>query len=404
MILLDPLCVDFDTTTDELGNNSDKTCVAITNGAIAKYWDKIRENRVRKAKSKDVNNGEEDKWNDPQYEFEQRKQIADLLQIPTLYPTAAMIWGYSFEIFHCTCGILRNVIMKIYVSTFFDYEWSVNEITNFAKWYGLESIKQQHGDWMKDNEERARNKQVKLSCNGHGYKKMIGSLPKVITKCGNIAFQKLYNLFQQYKRDGQEQTFVAAKLWIEEGILINPNNNNNNDNNNNNNNRNYHSDTSSSNLSNQYNNNLNNNLNNLENNNDNLNDNLNNLDNLHNNEININNSDDSDIDVVANGNNNNSNNHDNNTNSSENESQDSNNDPNLIIDDNVVNLYLPIAKFAIRFVFIEYLSEIMYYMWKSKFDKPIDGSTPPEILKLYDLSKKAGWIALQGDESLVSNI
>lgn len=362
MLLLESDDIEFDTKYENLVKNDNYNCFAITNGDIARFWDEKRELCVNKIKARDIINGNGDKWEDEDYDLAVREEIAKFLKIPTINVTCDMIWGYSCEIFHLTCAVFKNITKGNYLLTFVENEWLPNEIIEFSQTYGLAATTQQHVDWMNNNPTRERNVLFKYSSNGHGYKKIINSMPIAIVKCGQIVHKKIGQLFEQFTIDGKQNDFLQAEMWIKTGDLVNfgvldQNNNNNFEN----------SD---------------------------LSDLADNNDNYHLSDICEN--DDIESDVLNNNNNSNNNNNDN-----DNEN-DGVNDPNQVINEQVVNAYVLLAKFAIRYVFCKYIQEVLYYMWKSKFDKQQDNSTPAEIVKMQKLAKKAGWIALQGDETLVS--
>ena len=371
-----------DTKYDELVPNPHYNTFAIVNAAIARYWDEKRETVINALKLAAIQAGNGDKWLDKEYEQKIRENIARKLHIPTIWPSAPTVWGYNFEIFHCTCGITKNVVKGNYILTFYEYEWTTDEITDYASQYGLAATTQQHSDWMDANPTRERNFLFNFSSNGHGYKKIVQSMPRTILKCGKIAYQRLINLFNQYKNNDRESDFNTAQLFIESGELVHFNLSESQNNNSDNNNRvaaiynndgdidielNYATDSDV-----QHSDENNNNNNSNNNNND--------------NEFQYSSSSD------ENSNNNNNNN---------NRNDEWKNDPNQVIDTEIVERYAIIAKFAIRYVFVKYIQEVLYYMWKSKFNKPADNSTPPEITRMQNLAKKAGWIALQGDDSLV---
>ena len=57
------------------------------------------------------------------------------------------------------------------------------------------------------------------------------------------------------------------------------------------------------------------------------------------------------------------------------------------IDNDIVKLFLPTAIFSIDWVFYKYIRKVLYFMWKSKFDKPVDGSTSPEIIEMIQTAR-----------------
>ena len=88
---------------------------------------------------------------------------------------------------------------------------------------------------------------------------------------------------------------------------------------------------------------------------------------------------------------------DNNSNDNSNDNSNNNNE----IDSDIVKLFLPTAIFSIHWVYYKNIRKVLYFMWKTRFTKPSDGSTPPQIVEMIESANKAGWIGLNGDDTLV---
>ena len=400
---------EFDTKYENLGPNPNYTRFALTNGDIARYWDEMREPLVTAKRLRDFNRGMQHKWDDDEYVTTVRSNIAKKLKIPTLWPTADVVWGYNFETFHCTCGVVRNLIKQNAYLTYLDYDWTIEEINEFVQVYGSQATTQQHEDWMKFNTNREKDVLFTYSSNGHGYKKIIHTMASTIVKGGAIAYGKLLKLFEQYQLQNKQNVFFTAKMYIEFGEIQDFENGNESSDSSMNHNDSNHS-TAGENVSDdsvhddfglsvgdehdsQYPTDSD-----IENNNNNNNTSDSNSDDNNNNNNNNNNNSDTNSDDINNHNNNNDNSD---TNSDDNNNNNNNIDPNQLVEGEIVQLYAVIAKFSIRYVYYKYLQEILYYMWKSKFNKPPNSAVPPEIVRMQTLAKKAGWIALQGDSSLV---
>ena len=129
-MILDPKLEDF-------AQNDSLNGIALTSGDVGEYWGVLIESYIQIEKQNAQKLGQLELWNDTSFEAERRRSAADTLDIPILKQSPKCVWGYDFEILHCTGGIGHNYVIKTFRRCWIHFNWHETYMNRLINKYGL---------------------------------------------------------------------------------------------------------------------------------------------------------------------------------------------------------------------------------------------------------------------------